>query len=102
MPFVFGGRDQITHQYREQIIIDHRAIIVTVQAAAAFFEDGAPEKNRAGKRNQPEERAQKIVPAVNKRILQPDIEDRDVLLNPAPAHARNRNRKGSAKNAKWH
>ena len=57
LPLVFRGRDQIAHQDGEEIIIDHRPVIVAVQAAAAFLEDLAPEKNRAGERDQPEQRA---------------------------------------------
>ena len=81
LPFVFGRRDQIADQDREQIVINHRAIVVAVQAAAALFEDCAPEKNCPGKRDQPEECAQKVIPSINKRVLEADVEDRDVLLN---------------------
>ena len=81
LPFVFCRRDEIAHQNREQVIIDHRAIVVTVQPAASLFEDGAPEKNGAGQWNQREERAQEIIPAINKRVLQPKIKDADVLVD---------------------
>src|SRR5918996_343162 len=59
LPFVFRWRDQVAHQEREQIVINHRAVIVAVQLAAAFFEDGAPEKHRACQGNQSEKSAQK-------------------------------------------
>ena len=52
-----------------------------MQAAASLLEDGAPEKNGAGQRDQREECAQKIIPAINKRVLQPDVEDRNVLID---------------------
>src|ERR1039457_3394374 len=59
--------------------MNHRAVIVTVQAAAAFAENGAPKKNGAGQRDQSEECTQKIIPAIHKRVLEADVEDRDVL-----------------------
>src|SRR5438034_712302 len=75
LPFVFGRRDEIADQNCEQIVINHRAVIITVEAATAFLEDGTPEKNRARQRNQPEKRAQKIIPAINKCVLQPDVKN---------------------------
>src|ERR1700730_3067688 len=81
LPFVLGWRDQIADQQREQVIINHRAVVVAVQAAAALVINGAPEKNAAGQRNQTEERAQKIIPAIHERVLEPDVEDRDILVD---------------------
>src|SRR5882724_807553 len=87
LPFVFGRRDQIADQDREQIIIDHRAVVVAVESAASLFENRAPQKNRTGERDQSERRAQKIIPAINERVLEPDVEDGNVLVDPARAHA---------------
>ena len=66
---------------REQIVINHRAVIVAVQSAAAFLKNRAPEKDGAGQRNQSEERAQKIIPAINERVLQPEVKNRNVLVD---------------------
>ena len=96
LPFVFGGRDKIADQKRQQIIINHRTVIVAVQLAPTFFEDGAPEKNGACQWNQPEEGAQEIIPAINKGILQPNVKNRDVLIDPSRAHGRNRSLKTSS------
>src|SRR5450631_3636581 len=81
LPFILGRRYQVAHQEREQVIINHRSVVVTVQAAAAFVKNGAPEKDGAGQWYQTEKRAQEIIPAVDERVLQPDIEDGDVLLD---------------------
>ena len=41
----------------------------------------APEKDGAGQWNQTEERAQKIIPAVNERVLEPEVEDGEVFVD---------------------
>src|SRR6266480_520452 len=64
-----------------QVRIDHRAIVVNVQPATPLCENGAPEKNGTRQRNQREKRAQEIIPAINKRVLQPKIKDADVLVD---------------------
>ena len=46
------------------------------------------------------ERAQKIIPAIHERVLEPDVEDRNVFVDPTRAHAGNLIEKRSAKNAK--
>jgi ABC-2 type transport system permease protein len=51
LPFVFGGRDEVADQEREQIIINHRTVVIAVHPAAALAKDRAPEKHRAGERN---------------------------------------------------
>src|SRR5207245_7851625 len=86
LPFGFGRRDQIADQDHEQIIINHRAVVVAVQAAAALFEDRAPKEHGAGERDQSEGRAQKIIPAIHERVLEPDVEDRNVLVDPGARH----------------
>ena len=48
LPFVLCWDDQIADQNREQIIINHRAVIVAVQSAATLLEHGRPEKYGAG------------------------------------------------------
>ena len=74
------GRDEVAHQDREQIIIDHRAVIVAGKTLPpGSSKIGAPEKDGAGKRDQAEERAQEIIPAVNKGVLESDIEDGEVF-----------------------
>ena len=54
-----------------------------MESAAALFENRAPQKNGAGERDQTERRAQKIIPTINKSVLEPDVEDRNVLVDPA-------------------
>ena len=90
LPFVLCWDDQVADQNREQIIINHRAVIVAVQSAATLLEHSRPEKYGAGQRDQPEQRAQEIIPAVHERVLEPDVEDRGVLSDRAHAPARNR------------
>jgi hypothetical protein len=51
LPFVLCWHDQIADQDCEQIVINHRAVIVAVEAASTLFEDCAPEKHRAGERD---------------------------------------------------
>ncbi len=58
-----------------------------MESAASLFENRAPQKNRTGERDQSERRAQKIIPAINERVLEPDVEDGNVLVHPARAHA---------------
>src|SRR4029077_9854145 len=81
---------------REQIIINHRAVIVAVQSAATLLEHSRPEKHGAGERDQPEHVAQEIIPAIHERVLEPDVKDGSVLRDSArahtPARAPNRNR----------
>ena len=91
LPFVLCWDDQVADQNREQIIINHRAVIVAVQPAATLLEHGRPEKHGAGERYQPEQRAQEIIPAVHERVLEPDVKDGCVLSDPARGHARARN-----------
>ena len=79
LPFVLCWDDQIADQNREQIIINHRAVIVAVQSAAALLEHRRPEKHGAGQRDQPEQRAQEIIPAIHERVLQPDVKDGGVF-----------------------
>src|SRR4029450_3051331 len=79
-PVFFGVRDEIAHQKRQQKIINHRTVIVAVQLAAAFFEDGAPEKHRTCQGHQPEEGAQKVIPPIHTGVPQPDVKDRTVLV----------------------
>jgi hypothetical protein len=58
-----------------------------VQAASTLFEDCAPEKHRASQGNQSKKGAQKIIPPIHERVLQPDVKDRDVFLQAyTPAH----------------
>ncbi len=71
--------DQVADQNREQIIINHRAVIVAVQSAATLLEHGRPEKHGAGERYQREQCAQEIIPAVHERVLEPDVKDGSVL-----------------------
>jgi hypothetical protein len=73
LPFIFRGRDEIAYQKHQQIIVNDRTVIVPVQAAAAFFENRAPQKNRARQRDQSEESAQDIIPAIYECVLQPDV-----------------------------
>src|SRR6059036_519877 len=63
-----------------------------MQAATALLEHRAPEKHRAGEWDQAKQRAQKIIPAIHERVLQPDVKHRDVFGDRAHARARNRNR----------
>ena len=66
-----------------------------MHSSAALVEDRAPQKNCPRERDQAEESPQKIIPAVDERILQPEIKDGDVLsdcdwfnlLNASPAYA---------------
>ena len=88
LPFVLGRRDEIAHQKRQQIIINHRTVIVAVQLSAAFLEHGTPQENRAGQRDQAKESAQEIIPAIHERVLQSDVKDRNVL---ADVHERETN-----------
>src|SRR6266581_116493 len=39
LPLILGWHDEVADQDREQIIINHRAVVVAVETAAAFFED---------------------------------------------------------------
>src|SRR5436190_9197522 len=72
-----------------------------MQPTATLLEHCSPEKHRPSQRDEAEEGAQKIIPAIHERVLQPDVKDRDVLRDRAHARARNRNRKMfSAKKAK--
>ena len=73
------GDDQVADQNGEQIVINHRAVIVAVQFAATLLEHGRPEKHGAGERYQPEQRAQEIIPAVHERVLEPDVKNGRVL-----------------------
>src|SRR6266446_2046343 len=86
LPFVLGRRDQIADEDREQVIINHRTVVVAVQAAATLFKHRAPKKHGAGERDQTKQRAQKIIPAINKGVLQPDVKDRDVLIDLGASH----------------
>ena len=54
-----------------------------MHAAAGFFENGAPKKDGAGERNQAEDGAEKIIPAVNKSVLQAEIENGEILSHGA-------------------
>ena len=74
------GVTRLRNEQHEQVVIDHRAVVVAVQAAAAFLKNRAPEKDGSGQRNQTEQRAQKIVPAISERILDPEIKDREIFL----------------------
>ena len=69
LPFILRWGDQIADQDNEQIVVNHRAIVVAVEPAAALLEHRGPKKNCAGQRDQAKQRAQKIIPAVNKRVL---------------------------------
>ncbi len=79
LPFVLCRHDEIANQNGEQIIINYRAVIVAVQFAAALLEHRGPEKYRAGQGDQAKKRAQKIIPAIHKRVLEADVKDRSVL-----------------------
>ena len=59
-----------------------------MQPAAALLEHRTPEKHCAGQRNQAEQRAQEIIPAIHERVLEPDVKDGSVLRDRARAHAR--------------
>src|SRR5262249_35935490 len=50
LPFVLCRGDQVADQNDEQIIIDHRGVIVAVQFTAALLENGGPEKHSSGQR----------------------------------------------------
>src|SRR6266480_520451 len=63
-------------------VYDYGSMIYShLQPAPPLFEYGAPEKNGTRQRNQREKRAQEIIPAINKRVLQPKIKDADVLVD---------------------
>ncbi len=79
LPFVFGGRDEIRDDDREKVIVNHRTVVVAVHAAAGFLENGAPEKDSAGQRDQAEDGAQEIIPPINESVLQTEIENDEVL-----------------------
>src|SRR5262249_46238518 len=64
----------------EQIIINHRAVVVAAHSATALLKNGPPEKDSADERNQTKDRAQEIIPAINERVLNPEIENSEVLL----------------------
>src|SRR4030095_9834313 len=80
LQFVFGRRDQIADQDGEEIIINHRAVIVAAHSTAALAENGAPEKYRAGQRDDTEQRPQEIIPAIHEGVLQSEVEDTYVFL----------------------
>jgi hypothetical protein len=61
-----------------------------VESAASLFENRAPQKNRTGERDQSERRAQKIIPTINERVLEPDVEYGNVFVS---SHTKNRIRK---------
>ena len=79
LPFVLSRSDEIRDQNREQIIVDHRAVVVALHAAAVFVKNRAPKEDGAGQRNEPEDGAQEIIPAVNEGILQTEIKDGEIF-----------------------
>src|SRR5262245_6290473 len=80
LPFVLGRGDEVAHQNREQIIINHRTVVVAAHTTAAFAENRPPKEDCADERNDPEDCAQQIVPAIDKGVLDPEIEDSEILL----------------------
>src|SRR5262249_2006828 len=72
---VIGRHDEVADQDHEQIIINHRPVVVPVQFATALLKNGGPEKDCSGQGYQPEQRAQKIIPAIHKRVLEPDVKN---------------------------
>src|SRR6202035_5153937 len=86
LPFILRWGDQIADEDNQQIVINHRAVVVAVQAAAALLEHRGPKKHCAGQRNQAKQSAQKIIPAVNERVLQSNIKDREVFFDVSRAH----------------
>ena len=79
LPFVLGRRDEIRDEDHQQVVVDHRPVVVALHAAAFLGEDGAPEEDGARERDQPEDRAEKIIPAVNEGVLQAELEDGGVF-----------------------
>src|ERR1700719_5366460 len=51
LPFVLGRRDQIADEDREQVIINHRPVVVAVLAATAVYDYRAPKTHGAGERH---------------------------------------------------
>ena len=80
LPFVLGRRDEVADQDREQVVVDHRTVVVAAHAAAALAENRAPKEDGADQRNDPEDRAQEIVPAIDEGVLDPEIEDGEIFL----------------------
>src|SRR5438105_3042046 len=75
LPFILGWGYQVRSQNGQEIVIDHRSIVISSEAAAALVEDSAPEEDSSGQRNQTKKSAQKIVPAIYERVLQSQIKN---------------------------
>ena len=79
LPLVLGGCDEVVEEHRDHEIVDHGRVIVARDGFAAGVEDGAPDENHAHERDDAEDGSEEKIPAIDKGILEADVEELPVF-----------------------
>ncbi len=79
LPHVFRGGDQVIQAHRDEEIKDHPLVVIAADFLSLGGENRLPDEDHAKEGHDPKDHPQQEVPAVDKGVLQADVEDLGVL-----------------------
>ena len=83
LPLIVSRGDQ-TFEHQDQEEVEHdRSVIEVINRPSLSLKNRPPNENGAQKRKQAKERPEEKIPAIHESVLQTDIENLEILLQPS-------------------